>query len=194
MIIGEGSTMASFEAKRDGVYSPAAKALHWLVVALLFCQYSIAWTMPHIGRDTKPDRLIDLHFSFGVLILLVIVIRIAWRWSRGDPGPPAGLPPWAARSSRVIHYLLYLLLALLPLLGWMNASFRGLDVNPFGLVRLPQLIATRTPGFAWTGDVHALLSNYLLLPLAGLHIAAALYHRFIRKDRVLQRMLPTAWT
>jgi cytochrome b561 len=186
--------MASFETKTVVGYSSAAKTLHWLVVALLFCQYSIAWTMPHIGRDTKPDRMINLHFSFGVLILLVIAIRLAWRWTHRDPGPPTGLPPWAVRSSRAIHYLLYLLLALLPLLGWINASFRGFDVSFFGLLRLPQLIAARAPGFAWTGDVHSLLSNYLLPPLAALHIAAALYHRLIRKDRVLQRMLPTAWT
>jgi cytochrome b561 len=175
-------------------YTQIAKALHWLVVALLFCQYALAWSMPHIGRNTKPDRLIDLHLSFGVLILLVIAVRLAWRFTHAEPAPLAGLPPWIRVSSRALHYLLYLLLVLLPVLGWVNTSFRGFDVTPFGLVRLPQLIATRTPGFAWTGDVHAYLSNYLLLPLAGLHVAAALYHRFVRKDRVLQRMLPAAWT
>jgi len=150
--------------------------------------------MPHIGRNAKPDRLIDLHFSFGVLILLMIAVRLAWRFTHAEPTPLAGLPPWIRRSARATHYLLYLLLALLLLLGWVNASFRGLDVSLFGLVRLPQLIAARTPGFAWTGDVHSYLSNYLLLPLAGLHVAAALYHRFVRRDRVLQRMLPAAWT
>lgn len=174
-------------------YTPLAKALHWLVVALLFCQYALAWTMPHIGRNTKPDRLIDLHFSVGVLILLVIAVRLAWRFTHAEPAPVAGLPAWIRRSSRAIHYLLYLLLAVLPLLGWMNASFRGFDVSLFGLIHLPQLIATRTPGFAWTGDVHNYLTTYLLLPLAGLHVAAALYHRFVRGDRVLQRMLPAAW-
>jgi cytochrome b561 len=174
-------------------YTPVAKALHWLVVALLVCQYAFAWTMPHIGRNTKPDRLIDLHLSFGVLILVVIVVRLAWRFTHAEPTPLAGLPPWIRRSSRAIHYLLYLLLMFLPLLGWINASFRGFDVSLFGVIHLPQLVATRTPGFAWTGDVHAYLSNYLLLPLAGLHVAAALYHRFVRKDRLLQRMLPVAW-
>jgi cytochrome b561 len=172
-------------SETDAGYTPVAKALHWLVVALLCCQYALAWAMPHIGRDTKPDRIINLHFSFGVLILLVLAVRLAWRWTHREPPPPAGLPRWAARGSRVIHYLLYGLLLLLPLLGWINASFRGFDVSLFGLVQLPPLIAPRTPGFAWTGDVHSLLSNYLLLPLAGLHIAAALYHRLVRKDRVL---------
>jgi cytochrome b561 len=127
--------MAPFENKTDVGYTPAAKVLHWLVVALLFCQYSIAWTMPDIGRDTKPDRMINLHFSFGVLILLVIAIRLVWRCTHGEPGPPIGLPLWAVRSSRAIHYLLYPLLALLPLLGWTNASFRGFDVSLFGLLR-----------------------------------------------------------
>lgn len=175
-------------------YAPLAKALHWLVVALLFCQYALAWSMPHIGRNTRPDRLIDLHLSFGVLILLAVAVRLAWRFTHAEPAQLAVLPPWIRRSSRAIHYLLYLLLVFLPLLGWINASFRGFDVSLFGLVRLPQLIATRTPGFAWTGDVHGYLSNYLLLPLAGLHVAAALYHRLVRRDRVLQRMLPATWT
>ena len=186
--------MSSFETNEKIGYTPVAKLLHWLVVALLLCQYALAWTMPHIGRNTKPDRLIDLHFSFGVLILVVLAIRLIWRWTQREPTPLAGLPPWIVRSSRTIHLSLYLLLVLLPLLGWVNASFRGFDVILFGLVRLPPLIATRASGFAWTGDVHAYVSNYLLLPLVGLHVAAALYHRFVRKDRVLDRMLPGAWT
>jgi cytochrome b561 len=61
----------------------------------------------------------------------------------------------------------------------------------FGL-ELPQLVATRVAGWDWTGDVHALLANYLLLTLVGLHVLAALYHYFIRRDGVLQRMLPGA--
>jgi cytochrome b561 len=58
---------------------------------------------------------------------------------------------------------------------------------------LPQLVATRAPGWRWTGDVHALLSNYLMLTLVGLHVLAGLYHYLIRRDGVLQRMLPGKW-
>jgi cytochrome b561 len=78
-----------------------------------------------------------------------------------------------------------------PILGWMNASYRGFPVIMFGL-ELPKLLATRAGGFGWTGDVHGLLATYVLLALAGLHVAAALYHYFIRRDGVLQRMLPGA--
>jgi cytochrome b561 len=57
---------------------------------------------------------------------------------------------------------------------------------------LPKLVATRAPGLRWTGDVHGLLANYLMLALVGLHVAAALYHWLVRRDGVLQRMLPGA--
>jgi cytochrome b561 len=78
----------------------------------------------------------------------------------------------------------------MPILGWINASWRGMPVTLFGLFGLPKLIGTRAPGWAWTGDVHDLLASYAILTLVGLHVAAALYHYFIRRDGVLQRMLP----
>jgi cytochrome b561 len=89
-----------------------------------------------------------------------------------------------------MHWLLYALLFVIPILGWMNASYRGFTMSLFGLFNMPKLIAPREPGFGWTGDVHMLLSYYALLTLIGLHVAASLYHYFWRRDRVLQRMLP----
>jgi cytochrome b561 len=170
-------------------YTGTAKLLHWLILALLTVQFVIGWTMPHMRRDTQPDTLINLHFSFGVLVLLVAVVRMAWRATHGEPPPEDGLPPWQLQSARAVHWLLYGLLFVLPVLGWINASWRGFPLIMFGL-ELPKLVATRAPGWGWTGDVHSLLANYLLLVLVGLHVAAALYHYFVRRDRVLQRMLP----
>jgi cytochrome b561 len=62
----------------------------------------------------------------------------------------------------------------------------------FGL-ELPKVIATRAPGWGWTGDVHGILANYLMLTLVGLHVAAALYHYFVRRDGVLARIFPRGW-
>jgi cytochrome b561 len=81
----------------------------------------------------------------------------------------------------------------MPVLGWINASWRGFPVIMFGL-ELPKLVATRAPGWRWTGDVHMLLAYYGLLTLIALHVAAALYHYFVRRDRVLQRMLPSRYS
>lgn len=171
-------------------YTRTAMALHWLVLALLVVQYILGWTMPHIGRNTPVTTLIGLHFSFGVLIIAVIVVRLAWRIAHGAPAHEAGIPAWQLRLASVVQWLLYLLLVVVPLLGWINASYRGMSITWFGLFGVPPLIVTHAAGWSWTGDVHILIAEYGILPLVGLHVAAALYHHFIRRDRVLQRMLP----
>jgi cytochrome b561 len=172
-------------------YTSSAKFLHWLIVMLLIVQFIVAWTMPHIGRNTPMTTLISLHFTVGIVILAVAILRLVWRVIQGEPPPLDGGPPWQRQSARVIHWLLYLLLLVVPVLGWINASWRGMPVVLFGL-ELPKLIGTRAPGWRWTGDVHNLLANYMMLTLVGLHILAGLYHYFIRRDHVLQRMLPSS--
>ncbi|HMF21671.1 MAG TPA: cytochrome b [Pseudolabrys sp.] len=173
-------------------YSTTAKVLHWLIVVLVLAQFIFALTMPHIGRNTPVTTLISLHFSFGIIILLVALVRLFWRATHAEPAPLDGVPPWQVQSARAIHWLLYLLLLVLPVLGWTNASWRGMPIVMFGL-ELPKLIGIRAPGWGWTGTVHNFLAYYALLTLIGLHIAAGLYHYFIRRDRVLQRMLPGRW-
>jgi cytochrome b561 len=172
-------------------YTGTAKWLHWLIVALLIGQFAAAWTMPHIGRNTQPDTLINLHFSLGITIMAVAIVRVAWRATHPNPKPLDGVPSWQMLSARIVHWLLYLLLFVLPILGWANASLHGMPLIMFGR-ELPKLLPTRAPGWGWTGNVHVLLATYVLLTLVGLHVTAALYHYFIRRDRVLQRMLPGA--
>lgn len=174
----------------QGRYTRTAIVLHWLIFVLLIVQFILGWTMPHIGGHTPVTTLISLHFSFGVLILAVVVIRLIWRLVHGEPAPADGIPPWQTHSARVIHWLLYLLLLVVPILGWINASYRGMPITFFGLFPVPPLVATHAPGWDWTGDIHIDVAEYGILVLAGLHIAAALYHYFVRHDRVLQRMLP----
>lgn len=171
-------------------YTGTSKFLHWLIVLLLIAQYTVAWTMPHIGRHTPVTTLISLHFSIGVLIIGVAVVRLVWRMVHGEPTPEAGVPPWQVNTARILHWALYLLLFVVPVLGWINASWRGMPVTLFGLFKMPQLVATRAPGWGWSGDIHSLVATYVLLTLVGLHVAAGLYHYFVRRDRVLQRMLP----
>lgn len=170
-------------------YTGTAKFLHWLILALLFGQFYAAWSMPHIGRNTPMTSMISLHFTIGIVILAVAAVRLAWRLTHPEPPPIDGVPPWQTASARILHWLLYLLLFVLPILGWINASWRNMPVALFGY-ELPMLVGPRAPAWGWTGDVHALLSNYLLLGLVGLHVLAALYNQFVRRDGTLQRMLP----
>jgi cytochrome b561 len=170
-------------------YTGTAKFLHWLVVALLIIQFALAWTMP-MSLTAQVGTLISLHFSFGVLIFLVAIVRLSWRTSHGEPPPPEGMPLWQVFSARLVHWLLYLLIFALPIFGWLNASWRGMPVSLFGLFEVPALIAKHAPGWRWTGSVHVYGAEYALIGLVGLHVAAALYHSVIRRDGVLQRMLP----
>jgi cytochrome b561 len=173
-------------------YTGTAKALHWTIVALLIGQFIFAWTMPHIGRNTPVTTIISLHFTFGIMILAVAIVRLGWRLNHSEPAPEDSMPPWQVASARAIHWLLYLLLFVIPALGWLNASWRNMPIVMFGL-ELPKLLATRAPGWGWTGDVHGLLANYLMLALVGLHVAAALYHYFFKRDGVLARIFPRGW-
>ena len=170
-------------------YGATAKSLHWLVFALVAAQFVVAFSMPNIGRDTVPATLINLHMSIGATILVVIVVR--WMWRIGHPVPVAAgdLPAWERRVARTTHGLLYVLLAVDPLLGWANASARDWKITLFGVVPLPHIVAPQARAGQIAGDVHVIIA-WVLLALIGMHVTGALYHYFIRRDRILQRMLP----
>ena len=170
-------------------YSPAAKWLHWLTVALVVAQFAVALRMPDIGPRTVPGALISLHFSLGVLILVVTAIRFARRLRHPVPLETAGLPAWERRAARATHLAFYFILLVGPFLGWASASAHRLSVNVFGLLALPDIAAPRARWALTAGDIHIVMM-WTLAVLVGLHVAGALYHRFGRHDGVLQRMLP----
>jgi cytochrome b561 len=180
--------MALSEPASPG-YGLVAKSLHWLIVALVLVQFVISWLMPEIGRNTVRGPLIDLHFSFGVLIIAVMAVRLVHRLF--EPVPPAtpDSPTWERWTAQALHRLFYLLLLVAPFLGWASASAHNLPVTLFGLFKLPDIAAPKARWALTAGDVHK-YAMWTLLGLIALHVAAALYHYFVRRDRVLQRMLP----
>lgn len=172
-----------YAASYDGV----AKFLHWLVVVLIAAQFVIGWTMPDIHKGTLPTGLIAWHLGVGAALIAAVAVRIVWRLTH--PPAPASLSPMLGVVSRITHALLYVALVGVPLLGWANASSRGWSVKLAGLLPYPNLLPTGSQVGHTMGDVHGVLA-WVLFALIGLHIAAALFHRFILKDQVLQRMLP----
>jgi cytochrome b561 len=169
-------------------YGTTAKVLHWLVVALLLVQYPIGWLMPDIHRDMKPGVGMTLHISFGILILILIVLRFAWRLAH-PVAPESSLPPWQRISSEGVHWLLYALVLATTITGWLFASFRGWGVSLFYLVPMPMLGPDNTAAGKAIDGLHQAM-EWSLLVVIGIHVVAALAHIFVYRDRIMQRMLP----
>ena len=170
-------------------YTGVAKAFHWLVVAMLVVQYSVALLLALILPKSAEDDLIAWHFSMGSSVLVVMLARLAWRLTHTPPPPPKDLSPGLQRLSRVTHWVFYAVLIVLPVLGWAAASGHGARVSLAGLIPLPLLVPKDDPFGKLMATVHPVIAISLLAVIA-LHIAGALYHALVKHDGVLQRMLP----
>ena len=169
-------------------YGRIAKGFHWLIFLLLAAQYFVGSVMPHIGRKTLDESWVHWHLVIGATILLVIVLRFGWRIR--NPVPiPTSIAPWERHLALFTHWMLYLLVFVMTILGWAAANARGWTVWLLGLVPLPALAPNGSHWGHQAGDIHNVLV-YVLLGFIALHVAGALWHYFVRKDRVLQRMLP----
>lgn len=169
-------------------YGTTAKVLHWLIVALLSAQYTIGWLMPDIHRGQSPGVAMTFHISLGFVILVLIVVRFIWRLTH-PVAPESSLPSWQRLSSEVVHWMLYVLVLATTLSGWLFASFRGWSVSFFYLMPMPMLAADNEAAGKAIDGLHQ-VAEWSLLVMIGIHIAAALAHIFIYRDRIMQRMLP----
>ena len=169
-------------------YGTTAKVFHWLVVALLLVQYLIGWLMPDIHRGMKPGAAMTFHVSFGLVILILIVMRLAWRLTH-PVAPESSLPPWQRLSSEAVHWLLYVLVLATTATGWLFASFRGWSLSFFYLLPMPMLASDNAAAGKAIDGLHQAM-EWALLVAIGIHVAAAFAHIFVYRDRIMQRMLP----
>ncbi|MGX4774352.1 cytochrome b [Bradyrhizobium guangdongense] len=169
-------------------YGTPAKIFHWVIVALLAVQYPIGWLMPDIHRGMTPGAGMTFHLSIGLTILLLTALRFIWRLTH-PVAPESSLPAWQRVSSEAVHWLLYALVLATTISGWLFASFRDWSVSYFYLVPLPMLASDNAAAGKAIDGLHQAM-EWALLVTIGIHVAAALAHVFIYRDRVMQRMLP----
>ncbi len=129
---------------------------------------------------------INVHALIGILLWLVLIARLGYRLRHSPPGLPAGLGAFARRFSSPVHWALYALMFIIPIIGFVTFVYHG-RVFDFGLFNLGFGIKKNRAVFEPTEDVHGYLA-YALFALAGLHAAAALWHHFVMHDGVLARM------
>ncbi len=171
-------------------YDPVARALHWLVAGLAVVVVSLAWAIPGAPRETESrDLLLLLHRSVGLSILALMVCRVLWRLGHPPPPLPAGLPRIEALAAHADHALLYVLFLVMPLSGYLNAAAAGHSVSLFGVVAIAPLVPENDRLSQAAIAVH-LAGQFLVYGLVAIHVAAALTHRLVRRNTILERMLP----
>jgi cytochrome b561 len=175
------------------IYSAAARHMHWATAGAVIVMVPLGLAMTYRGNtlniwDGLTDALYSSHKLLGFLVLWLVAGRLAYRLLRGAPSDEPTLFWWQKAASHMLHWLLYGLLIVVPLLGWTGVSlFPSLKL--FGLFDLPALASPDEELAKSVLSVHGQLAIVMALLICG-HIAAALYHHFIRKDGVLRRMLP----
>ncbi len=168
-------------------FSKAARVLHWLMAVMIFAMLFIGVGMV-ASVSERHQWLINLHKPLGIAILLLVIVRLGVRFTHVTPPLPADLPSVQKLAAKLSHVLLYALMLALPLVGWAMISAAGDPVMLSSSVRLPALLAADAPTFAVLRKAHTYLA-YLLFATVLLHLAAALFHAWIRRDEVVASML-----
>ena len=166
-----------------------ARALHWSMLVLIVVQISLGWAADTWRLSPTKLELFIWHKSTGILLLMLAILRMGWRFANPPPRPPDGLPGWERGAGVAVHAALYVLMVAIPVSGWVINSAANIPLNVFWLFPLPDI----TPPSKSLADLAARVHLSLLVALTVvlcLHVGAALRHHFMRRNDVLVRMLP----
>lgn len=166
-------------------YTIPAMALHWAQAILVLWLLWLGWTMTDLPKGAERSAAYSLHKSLGLLMLLIVVIRLAWR--HRHPAPPLAANGWEGKLAHAVHIALYSFMVLAPLAGYLTSSFTPYALKFFGL-EIPKL---GWPDKSLNGFFN--LSHLTIVwcgaGLIGLHLAGAFKH-LIKRDGTMLRMLP----
>lgn len=169
-------------------YSRVAMILHWSIALLIVLNFAAAWVAETVPRAERMQIMAN-HKSIGLTVLILTVVRIAWRVTHRPPPLQRTLQPWERTLATAVHSLFYILMIGMPLTGWAMVSAGG-PVSVFGLFSMPALPVPSSEAAGDTfHDVHVKLA-WLMLGLFALHVLGALKHQFLDRDRTLGRMIP----
>lgn len=167
-------------------YSPVAIGLHWLIALIIVFQFFVGLFFDDFQKPLK-GTMINAHAAIGLTLLVLVALRLYWRLTHAVPALPSSVPYVQALISKAGHYLLYILMFAVPIVGMMTRFARGVGIN-FGLFNIPSPWAVNKAFAETTENLHGLLA-YILVGVAFLHLLAGLYHYFILKDGVMNRIM-----
>ena len=168
-------------------YTPVAKSLHWLMAVMILGLLALGIYMHDLPLSPQKLELYSWHKWFGVTVFLLVWLRLAWRVTHRPPALPEAMShrmQWLAHAG---HAVLYGLMIIIPLSGWLMSSAKGFQTVWFGVLPIPDLLGKDKALGDLLKELHEALNVLLMLTLAG-HVAAALWHHFVLKDDTLRRM------
>lgn len=170
-------------------YHRLSMFFHWLIALLIIAAFTLGSVMADMRISPTKLQYFSWHKWMGVTILALVALRLITRLLKGAPAYPDTMKPWEKQVANGTHVTLYLLMFAVPLSGYFYTSAAGYPVVYLGLFELPTIIGPNPELKPILKELHEILTTVILV-VVGLHVAAALKHRFINKDKIFQHMLP----
>ena len=170
-------------------YTRPAIVFHWLLALMIAGSFAFGLYMVDLPFSPSRIKQYNWHKWAGITILTLSALRLLWRLGHRPPALRINTPAWQVKASKATHNLLYLLFFAAPLAGWAYSSAAGFPVVYFGLLQLPDFVP-RSADLAEALKLTHRVLTYSLAALVVLHVAAALKHQWIDRDRLLARINP----
>jgi cytochrome b561 len=170
-------------------YTRVAAWLHWIIGLLLIGNIAGGLLHDYFDAATK-EIVMGLHFSTGILILALSIVRLLWRVMHRPPPLPAAVPGWQKWGARLSHAFLYALMFALPVTGWLMMSAGPYPFDFYGLFQVPMLPVEPSKALGKAMNERHELLGYIAIALIILHIGAALKHHYLDRDGVSGRINP----
>lgn len=168
-------------------YNWVAIWLHWLVAGLFFYLFYVALNMTSMESSDEKWQLYGEHKQYGILVGILVLFRLAWKFTSTAPGYPEGHKQWQERLAGTTHLFLYLVMIMFPISGYVMSMSGGHGITFFGF-KIIDIVGESELLSDISHVVHWWLEKVTYF-LVGVHAAAAFYHHFIYKNNVLQGML-----
>ena len=169
-------------------YTPIARFLHWLIATLVLLMIPLGFVIAYEWGGPAQQFLYNLHKSIGATLIPLVVIRMLYRLTHPAPPLPSDIPAIQRFAAHATHLALYVLILVQPIVGYIMTSAYPAPVPFFGLFNLPAIWPQDRALSEQLSAVH-LYIGLAIAVVAAMHIGAALYHHFVRKDHILMRMV-----
>lgn len=167
-------------------YGTPAILLHWVLAILIVGLVALGWYMMAIEDEPGSGWYFDIHKSFGIVVFALVLLRVLWRAKHQPAALPANLPTWQVRLSSITQWALYGCMVLMPVIGFLGASYSKKGILFFG-IQIPRWLVSNRDSAELFFSLHSALA-WVLVGLVAIHIAGGLKHLFVDKDGVFQRM------